>query len=146
MDPVDVLAGIRRDLRDVVLPAVEDDYARSVVVAMMGILRALPARIAADERWCVGSVAELQAGCARWADALHGDVARRVGELGDRAAALASPEAARDLLLGAACEVLAEVWKPGDAGPDAALLRDVRGVLDADLSRQLSAREARADR
>ena len=42
IDTATVLADMRRELRETVLPAVDDEYARSVVVAIIGILGELP--------------------------------------------------------------------------------------------------------
>lgn len=138
IDPHQVLEGLRRDLRGIVLPAVEDEYARSVVVAMMGILRELGPRLRADERWCMQSVQELRAGCERWADALDDLGANSVAlrDASARAARETSPEAARGHLLAAASDAVRSVWAapPGDHD----LLLDIRRVLAADLARQLS--------
>lgn len=139
IEPHPVLEGMRRDLRAIVLPAVEDDYVRSVIVAMMGILRELPRRICADESWCTQSVEELRAGCDRWAEALDAQEVSTVGlrALGARAAHGTSPETARGHLLAAATEAVRSVWAVPDS-LDTALLADIRGVLAADLARQLS--------
>lgn len=131
IDPDIVLAGIRRDLREIVLPAVEEEFARTAVIAMVGILGELDGRVRSDQRWCAESVNELAAGCERWAAALGGGepAAQRVLELRARAA-LEPPAAARETLLAAACETLGAC--------DEHTVRDVRRVLAADLSRQLA--------
>ena len=131
IEPAIVLAGMRRELRDVVLPAVEDESVRASVVAMIGILGELSGRVRSDERWHAASVRDLEAGCERWAAALGAGApaGRQLLELRERAGGVASPSGARELLLTAACRAVS-------AG-DAAVRADVRRVLAADLSRQL---------
>jgi len=49
IDTATVLADIRRELRETVLPAIGGEYARSVVVAMIGVLGELPPPPPRDE-------------------------------------------------------------------------------------------------
>ena len=130
---------MRRDLREIVLPAIEDEYVRSLVIAMVGILGELPRQLRSDEAWCAPSVEELQAACERWSSTLgEREPAPRVRELAERALQEESPQAARRLLLAAASAMVAALWDEDRTSRDAELLRDVRHVLGADLAHQLA--------
>ena len=50
IDPKAMLEAVRRELQKTVLPRIEGDYERSVVIAMLGILRDVGAEIALDDR------------------------------------------------------------------------------------------------
>lgn len=50
IDPKAMLEAVRRELQKSILPRIEGDYERSVVIAMLGILRDVGAEIALDER------------------------------------------------------------------------------------------------
>jgi hypothetical protein len=137
-DPKQTLEALRRDLRELVLPRLEDEYVRSVVIAMLGILGDLAPRVRLDEDWCRASVEELRAGAEEWARALGGSPeGREIAELAGRAAAEASPGLARKLLLAAAEITLKTLWQEGRADPDPRFLDSVRSVLAADLRREL---------
>lgn len=130
ISPEHMMDAMRRELGDRVLPAVTDERARSSVIAVMGILGDLARQVAEDDGWARESIAELEAGVARWR-----------AELGGLAAPLDVPEersdspAARRIdLLGAIEELVGRLWQDGTR-PD--VLADVRKVLRADLGGQL---------
>jgi hypothetical protein len=110
-----MLTAIRRDLASRVLPALTDDRARSSVIAAMGILGDLALQVREDDGWVPDAVAVLEAGVARWPVSVP-------------------PGSGRVELLAAIESLVERLWAEG--GQDE-LLRDIRGVLRADLAHQL---------
>jgi len=127
--PEHMVGAIRRDLADRVLPAVTDDRARSSVIAAMGILGDLALQIREDESWAPEAVALLEAGIRRWRPQLGPDPAEQVAPPPGP-----DPGQRRRDLLGAIESLVERLWAEG--GHDE-LLRDIRGVLRADLAHQL---------
>jgi hypothetical protein len=108
-EPKAMLEAVRRELQKTVLPRIEGDYERSVVIAMLGILRDVGAEIALDERKIAAENESLRAALeAAITDAKPFviPVAERLG------AALAEPApiARRRLLLDAAETLVRELW------------------------------------
>lgn len=138
IDPCLAMEAIRSELRSRVLPELEDPYARSVVIAALGILGNLALQVESDERWCEHSVTELIAGCTRWSrDEVAGPAGPPLAVAVERAMSERSPWHRRAVLLGAVEMLLGELWaRPRDAAGDE-ILAEVRQVLVRDLAREL---------
>jgi hypothetical protein len=141
IEPGEALDAIRDQLRRLVLPHLEDEGARSVVVAALGILGDLAPRVRSDDRWCLASHDELAAALSglgpQLVDRPH--MAEHLASAVRDAAAVRSdaPAAAREILMGAAEELLAEVWRDEALRGSKSLLGGLRDVLARDLARQL---------
>jgi hypothetical protein len=141
IEPGEALEAIRDQLRRLVLPHVEDEGARSVVFAALGILGDLAPRVRADDRWCLASGEELAATLSR-IDPLLVDrpqLAEHLASAVRAAAAVQSdaPATAREILMRAAEEVFAEVWRDEGLRESERLVGGLRDVLARDLARQL---------
>jgi hypothetical protein len=141
IEPGEALDAIRDQLRRLVLPHLEDEGARSVVFAALGILGDLAPRVRADDRWCVASGEELAAILSGLGPYLvdRPMVAERLaGAVRDAEAARAdSPVTAREILMRAAEELFSEVWRDEVLRESGPLVEGLRDVLARDLSRQL---------
>jgi hypothetical protein len=131
--------GIRAQLRERVLPELDDEATRSVVFAILGMLRDLELQVREDDDWCGVSARELAEGARRWRGWLadDADVAGELHARLDAATRAETPRKARAELLAAAELVVDRLWQPGAAGSYGAELADVRALLAADLARQL---------
>ena len=140
MDAKRLLEAIRADLRERILPALDGDFERSVVVAAVGILREVAPRIVEDDRWAEDSVAELAGavGEARRALAPLGEVAPRIGDLVAAAETAPTRSEARRCLLEAAAVAIRACWQdPRIRESAASVFGELRRALAADLNRQL---------
>jgi hypothetical protein len=140
LDPQFVVRGIRRDLKQIVLPAVCDDHARAVTLAAIGILGSLATGIREAEEWHAETVAELLPAAAGWEAMLthapRDASAVRSLRLQADACATTHPRGARAALMEAAEIVVRVYWRDGGAISESAL-DGLRSLLAADLTRQL---------
>jgi hypothetical protein len=133
MDVRGLLDAVRCELRATIQPKIEDEYERSVVIAMLGILREVGAAVALDERPVTQENERLRAACGDWIAALGEDpLAGRIASLARAADTATSALERRTHLLEATETVVRELWRE----PRLALLRDdllprVRRILTA---------------
>jgi hypothetical protein len=135
-EPKAMLEAVRRELQKTVLPRIEGDYERSVVIAMLGILRDVGAEIALDERKITAENESLRA-------ALEGAIALAAAKpfvvpVAERlGAALAEPAPIprRRLLLDAAETLVRELWRdPALEAERTLLLPRIRTALGGRLT------------
>jgi hypothetical protein len=140
ISPALALGGMREQLREVVLPAVDDERARAVVIAALGILADLALQVREDDEWCRVSVRQLRTVLGRWRRRLPGGevLLARVDELVAQSNAASTPLAARSPLLEAATLVLRSLWEEGGQAQHGELLAELRLVLTIDLTQQLA--------
>jgi hypothetical protein len=126
-----LLEAVRRELRETVLPKIEGEYERSVVIAMLGILGDLREQVALDERPLVEDAARLRAACDEWIAALgEAPLAARLTALARAADAAESPARRRECLLEAAETLVRELWSdPRLTSLRAELLPRIRWAL-----------------
>lgn len=127
MNPRQMLTMVRSDLSTTVLPTMDDDRAKSSVIAAMGILANLALQIREDDAWVADSLAVLQPAATRWRDA-PGTADASAGP------DLDSPQL-RDALLAEAEERIAALWRDG---ADQSQLHEIRTALYRDLQLQLN--------
>lgn len=134
------LDGVREQLRDVVLPELEDERARVVVIAALGILADLALQVREDETWSSEPAARLRDTLTRRRGELPGDeaVLAKVDDLMAAAESAESPGAARRALLDAATLVLRSLWQAGAQASHRELLGELRRALAVDLDHQLA--------
>jgi hypothetical protein len=141
IEPGEALDAIRDQLRRLVLPHLEDEGARSVVFAALGILGDLAPRVRADDRWCLASGEELAATLSGLGPHLADrplvadQLARAVRDA--EAVRADAPATAREILMRAAEELFSEVWRDEALRRSEPLVEGLRDVLARDLSRQL---------
>jgi hypothetical protein len=128
-----MIESIRQELAERVLPALDDDRARSSVIAMLGILRNLAVQIREDDAWIDDALAVLEPGCVRWRSALPADAPISLPE--PAGAGAQSPKERREELLAACEELVTYLWREQTAPT---VLADIRAVLRADLELQLA--------
>jgi len=136
--PALAFEGIRAQLRERVLPELDDEATRSVVFAILGTLRDLELQVRADDEWCRVSARELAEALPLWRGRLTG-IAHVAAALDRHRAAAASaktPREARAELLAGAELVVRTLWQQPTTPPDVELA-DLRALLAADLARQL---------
>jgi hypothetical protein len=140
ISPELALGGMREQLREVVLPALDDERARAVVIAALGILADLALQVREDDQWCRETVRQLHKALVRWRGKLPGGevVLTRVDELVAQSEIASTPLAARRGLLDAATLVLRSLWKEGGQAQHGELLAELRRVLAIDLTHQLA--------
>jgi hypothetical protein len=126
-----LLDAVRSELRSTILPKIEGEYERSVVIAMLGILGDLRDAVAIDERPAAKEAAELAAACDEWIAALgERPLANRLRETAAAADATKSAIERRSRLLEAAEMLVRELWSdPSLAAMRKDLLPRVRQVL-----------------
>ena len=126
-----LLDAVRSELRSTILPKIEGDYERSVVIAMLGILGDLRDGVAIDERPAAKEAAELAAACEEWIAALGGTpLANRLREIAAAADATKSATERRSRLLEAAEMLVRALWSdPSLAGVRTEILPRVRKAL-----------------
>lgn len=112
IEPRVALEEIRAQLREEVLPKLEDERARAIVVAALGILGDLALQVRDDDAWETDSAAELSALCTRL----------RLPASGDRRTLLETLE-----------RYVRDAWSEGRMEH----VEEVRHVLASDLARQL---------
>ena len=134
MDVRRLLEAVRGELRTTVLPKIEGEYERSVVIAMLGILGDVGAAVALDERPIAEEAARLRAACDEWIAALGEDpLASRLAELSRAADAAPNAVQRRTHLLEAAETLVRELWRePRLAALRKQLLPRVRADLKGD--------------
>jgi len=133
MDVRRLLDAVRSELRTTVLPKVEGEYEKSVVVAMLGILGDLRDAVVLDERPIAEEAGHLRTACAEWIASL-GDapVAERLRSSLVAADAASSALERRRLLLEAAETLIRELWSdPKLEGFRGELLPRVRRSLQS---------------
>ena len=135
MDVRRLLDAMRNELRTTVLPRIEGEYERSVVVAMLGILRDLGPLVVLDERPVEVAATELRRACDEWIGELgERPLAGRLAELVREADAAASPAGRRERLLEAAETLVSALWRDPALGRlRETLLPRVRSVLKTQL-------------
>ncbi len=140
ISPALALDGVREQLREIVLPVLEDERARAIVIAALGILADLPLQIREDDQWCRQTVRELHTVLAsRRADLPGGEaLLTQLDQLLARAEVALSPAAARRVLLDAASLVIRALWNEGGQAEHGELLGELRRVLAIDLANQLA--------
>lgn len=112
MDVRRLLDAVRSELRSTVLPKIESEYERSVVIAMLGILGDVGAAVAVDERPIVEEAARLRAACDEWIAVLgEAPLAGRLAELARAADGAATATERRTHLLEAAETLVRELWR-----------------------------------
>jgi hypothetical protein len=139
-DPVrHMLEAVRHDLRNVVLPKIEGDYERSIVIAMLGILGDLTKQVSRDEKRLAVEAELLRVGAAEWAELLRaGGAVAHASEVDVAAAAATSepvPSKRREHFLELAETIIRALW----AEPSMAAVRDevlptIRKTLKQTLS------------
>ena len=136
--PAVAFEGIRAQLRERVLPDLDDEATRSVVFAILGTLRDLELQVRADDEWCRVTAQELSEALPRWKSWVAGDahVAAALDRHHAAAASAKTPREARAELLGGAELVVRTLWQQPTTPPDVELA-DLRALLAADLARQL---------
>lgn len=142
IEPHAALELVRSQLRSEVLTQLDplvDDYAHSVVVAALGVLREVSARVVNAEQWCEASVTPLRTASRTWPQRLaaapeHADRISKLIEAADETGSLAE---ARRLLLDAAETAIEAIWEAAPAGEDETLLREIRELLLFDTKLEL---------
>lgn len=110
-DPKAMLEAVRSELAKTVLPRIEGDYERSIVIAMLGILRDVGAEIALDERKIAAESESLRSALeASIALAAAKPFVVPVAERLGAAIAEPAPIPRRRLLLDAAETLVRELW------------------------------------
>lgn len=135
-----LLEAVRQGLRDVVLPKLGGEYDRSIVIAMMGILGDVAARLVEDEVWLEDSIRDLAEGAELWSRWLSASpsVASEIAALAAAARAAGHGTEARRSLLAAASVGVRALWADAELrGSAQHALADLRGRLARDLGRQL---------
>jgi hypothetical protein len=139
---------VREQLRSQVLPCLDDDdYARSVLIAAIGVLGAIASTVREDDTWCAASASHMRSELAKWAaDPSILEITKSaVGELIDQTARAETPQSARQLLL-AQIEQLARNYWSGSTHPAHDGLRRLYVSLlayDVTLQRQQLAHDRR---
>jgi hypothetical protein len=106
-----LLDAVRSELRATILPKIEGDYERSVVIAMLGILGDLRDEVAPDEAPIAAEAARLRAASGDWIAALgESPLAGRVADAVAKADAAAGAAERRTHLLEAAETLVRELW------------------------------------
>ncbi|WP_131768729.1 hypothetical protein [Candidatus Protofrankia californiensis] len=123
ISPQRLLVAVRADLAHRVLPALDDDRARSSVIAAMGILKELAGQVRPDESWIADSLASLESAAAQWRARLDHERAALLEP------ATLLPAARRETLLAGIEQLIDYLWRTGD---HAGLLPEIREVLRAD--------------
>lgn len=127
MDARQMLTMVRSDLSTTVLPTMDDDRAKSSVIAAMGILANLALQIREDDAWVADSLAVLQPAATRWRGA--------PGTVDTSARPDLNSSQLRDALLAEAEERIAALWRDG---ADQSRLHEIRTALYSDLQLQLN--------
>ncbi len=140
---VTALGLVREELRTHVLPALPDDeHARSVLVAAIGVLSEVISRVRDDDTWCEASVQRLGSAAATWPQRLQAlpDVAAAVAERVERSLLAKTPSDRRVLLLEAAEEAVVGLWAAPSAGSDDLQLlhAQLRELLGEDTELELA--------
>ncbi|WP_033290702.1 hypothetical protein [Amycolatopsis jejuensis] len=123
ISPQRLLAAVRADLAERVLPSITDDRARSSVIAAMGILKDVAGQVRPDDSWIGDSLAALETAAAQWRPRLDPAWAALL-----EPAALPAPER-RDMLLEGIEKVIEHLWRTRDKR---GLLPEIRQVLRAE--------------
>lgn len=126
-----LLEAVREELRSTVLDRIEGDYERSVVIAMLGILRDLRDAVVYDEAPIAAEAARLLDVCRRAIDVL-GEHALGAEIAGRIAASERTTNATerRDALAAAVETLVRELWRLPELGESRrALLPYVRAAL-----------------
>ena len=131
MDVRRLLDAVKSELRTTVLPKIEGEYERSVVIAMLGILGDVGAVVALDEQPIAEEAARLRVACDEWVQALGEDVlAAKLAELARDADGAANVVDRRTHLLTAAETLVRELWREPRLAPlREQLLQRVRAAL-----------------
>jgi hypothetical protein len=105
---------VRSALRATILPRIEGEYERSVLIAMLGILGDLRDTVVVDERPVAEEAARLREACDAWIAALERasavDLAARLRAVVESADASASAPARRARLLEGTETLVRELW------------------------------------
>jgi len=146
--PDDALARVREQLRKEVLGQVRDPYARSVLVAALGVLSELGRRVVVADAWCEPSVRAFRAAAPAWAEraTVRDDpaLARRVAALLAHAKDSGTLDAERASFLEAAEAILTAQWTAEPARRDAELIDELRALVAADNALELAHLERRS--
>ena len=106
-----LLDAVRNELRTTVLPKVDGDYERSVVVAMLGILGDLREIVVLDERPIIDEVERLRTASSEWIAALGSlPLAARLRESCGKAAAAPTAAERRASYLEIAETLVRALW------------------------------------
>jgi hypothetical protein len=116
-----------------------DEYDRSSVISMIGILGEIAGSLVEDETWAEESIIELREGCELWAAWLRPHpAAERIAELLASSRATRSRYEARQKLLEAAELAIRTLWQNLELRRNSPhTLNDVRARLASDLKRDL---------
>jgi hypothetical protein len=147
--PATALTLVREQLRSQVLPRLDenDDYARSVLVAAIGVLGAIASTVREDDAWHAASTSHMRSELASWAvDPNIPDITESaVAELINQTTRAETPQNARRLLL-AEIENLASDYWSGATHPEHDDLRRLYGSVlayDVKLQREQLAHDRR---
>ncbi len=140
--PKDALELVREQLRTAVLERLDresDEYAKSVLIAALGVLREMANRVSAADNWCAASVDKLRASATGWPSRLAPlpECSAQVEHFLAQADAAHSLAEKRSYLLEAAETVISTLWRTDPAQRDAALLGEIRELLTFDTAAEV---------